>query len=137
MQRFWRIALVVVAVVAAFGATGLGVAYTLGVFTDAGRFRSAPDCAVLDASAVAAVVPAAKIEADGDNCTAGDGKTQLNVGFTVVSKKGTVGGPELASAISTWSVAPTMNVSTSATRRSVSGCRRSASPRSSRCGSAT
>ncbi|WP_327006142.1 hypothetical protein OHA72_01895 [Dactylosporangium sp. NBC_01737] len=97
MQRFWRIALVVVAVVAAFGATGLGVAYTLGVFTDAGRFRSAPDCAVLDASAVAAVVPAAKIEADGDNCTAGDGKTQLNVGFTVVSKKGTVGGPELAS----------------------------------------
>jgi hypothetical protein len=97
MQRFWRIALIVLAVVAAFGATGLGVAYTLGVFTDAGRFRAAPGCAVLDVSTVAAVVPAAKIEADGDNCTAGDGKTQLNVGFTVVSKKGTVGGPELAS----------------------------------------
>ena len=97
MQRFWRIALVLVAVVAAFGATGLGVAFTLGVFTDAGRFRAAPDCAVLDASMVATVVPAAKVEADGGNCTAGDGTTQLNVGFTVVSKKGTVGGPELAS----------------------------------------
>jgi hypothetical protein len=97
MQRFWRIALIVLAVVAAFGATGLGVAYTLGVFTDAGRFRAAPDCAVLDAAMVAAVVPDAKVESDGDNCTAGDGKTQLNVGFTVVSKKGTVGGPELAS----------------------------------------
>lgn len=97
MQRFWRIALIVLAVVAAFGATGLGVAYTLGVFAEAGRFRAAPSCAVLDASLVAAVVPAANVEADGDNCTAGDGKTQLNVGFTVVSKKGTVGGPELAS----------------------------------------
>jgi hypothetical protein len=97
MQRFWRIALIVVAVVAAFGATGLGVAYTLGAFTEAGRYQAAPDCAVLDASAVAAIVPAAKVQADGANCTAGDGQTQLNVGFTVVSKKGTVGGPELAS----------------------------------------
>ena len=97
MQRIWRIALIVLAVVVAFGATGLGVAYTLGVFANAGRFHAAPDCAVLDVSLVAAVVPAAKIESDGDNCTAGDGKTQLNVGFTVVAKKGTVGGPELAS----------------------------------------
>ncbi len=97
MQRFWRIALIVLAVVAAIGATGLGVAYTLGVFADAGRFRAAPDCAVLDVSMVAALVPAAKVEADGDNCTAGDGRTQLNVGFTVVAKKATVGGPELAS----------------------------------------
>ncbi|MET7421738.1 hypothetical protein [Dactylosporangium sp. NPDC005555] len=97
MQRFWRIALIVLAVVAAIGATGLGVAYSLGVFTEAGRFQAAPDCAVLDASSVAAVVPAAKVESDGGNCTAGDGQTQLNVGFTVVQKKGTVGGPELAS----------------------------------------
>ena len=97
MQRFWRVALIVVAVVAAIGATGLGVAYTLGVFADAGRFRAAPDCTVLDASMVAAVVPVSKIESDGDNCTAGDGKTQLNVGFTVVPKKGTVGASELAS----------------------------------------
>src|SRR4051794_29126774 len=97
MQRFWRISLIVLAVVAAFGATGLGVAYTLGVFADAGRFRAAPDCAMLDGSAMAAMVPAAKVESDGDNCTAGDGRTQLNVGFTVVAKKGTVGGPELAS----------------------------------------
>ncbi|MFF5226324.1 hypothetical protein [Dactylosporangium sp. NPDC000521] len=97
MQRFWRISLIVLAVVAAFAATGLGVAYTFGAFTEAGRFSAAPDCAVLDVSAVAAVVPAAKVETDGANCTAGDGKTQLNVGFTVVPKKGTVGGPELAS----------------------------------------
>jgi hypothetical protein len=97
MQRFWRIALIVLAVVTAFGATGLGVAYTLGVFTEAGRFRAAPDCAVLDAAMVAAVVPAATVESDGGNCTAGDGKTQLNVGFTVVTKRGSVGGPELAS----------------------------------------
>lgn len=97
MQRLWRIALIVLAVVAAFGATGLGVAYTLGAFAEAGRFQAAPGCAVLDASLTAAVVPAATVEADGDNCTAGDGKTQLNVGFTVVPKKGTVGGPELAS----------------------------------------
>ncbi|GAB3870722.1 hypothetical protein ACFPIJ_04740 [Dactylosporangium cerinum] len=97
MQRIWRIALIVLAVVAVIGATGLGVAFTLGVFADAGRFRSTPDCAVLDASMVAAVVPTAKVESDGDNCTAGDGKIQLNVGFTVVAKKGTVGGPELAS----------------------------------------
>jgi hypothetical protein len=95
VQRIWRIALIVLAVVAAIGATGLGVAFTLGVFADAGRFRAA--CAVLDASMVAAVVPAANVESDGDNCTAGDGKVQLNVGFTVVAKKGAVGGPELAS----------------------------------------
>lgn len=97
MQRFWRIALIVLAVVAAFGATGLGVAYTLGVFADSGRFRAAPDCALLDASMVAAVVPVTTVESDGGNCTAGDGQTQLNIGFTVVSKKGNVGGPELAS----------------------------------------
>lgn len=97
MQRFWRIALIVLAVVAAIGATGLGVAYTLGVFADAGRFRATPDCAVLDASMVAALAPAAKVEADGDNCTAGDGRTQVNIGFTVVARKGAVGGPELAS----------------------------------------
>ena len=97
MQRLWRIALIVLAVVAAFGATGLGVAYTLGVFADAGRFRAAPDCAVLDVSMIAAVAPMTKVESDGGNCSAGDGKTQLNVGFTVVAKKGTVGGPELAS----------------------------------------
>jgi hypothetical protein len=97
VQRIWRIALIVLAVVAAIGATGLGMAFTLGVFADAGRFRAAPACAVLDASMVAAVVPAANVESDGDNCTAGDGKVQLNVGFTVVAKKGTVGGPELAS----------------------------------------
>jgi hypothetical protein len=42
-------------------------------------------------------VASAKLEADGDNCTATDGRVQINVGYTLVSKKGTVSGPELAS----------------------------------------
>jgi hypothetical protein len=97
MQRLWRIVLVCAAVVAAVAATGLGMAYSLGMFAESGRFRAVPGCEVLDQAIVTPVVADAKVEAEGDNCTASNGQLQLNVGFTVVAKNGTVGGPELAS----------------------------------------
>ncbi|MGI5247492.1 hypothetical protein [Dactylosporangium sp. CA-139066] len=101
MQRLWRIVLISAAVVAAAAATALGTAYSLGAFAEAGRFKAAPGCAVLDASTIAPVFADAgsvpQVEADEDNCTATDGKVQINVGYTVVAKHGTVGGPELAS----------------------------------------
>jgi hypothetical protein len=97
MQRFWRIVLVSTAVVVAMAATALGVAYSVGAFAEQGKFKSAPGCAALDAATVAPVLTNAKLEADGDNCVATDGKVQINVGYTVVPKKGTVSGPELAS----------------------------------------
>ncbi|HTJ32176.1 MAG TPA: hypothetical protein VL738_03005 [Dactylosporangium sp.] len=143
MQRLRRIVLVSVAVLAAVVATGLGIAYSLGLFAEAGRFKAAPGCGVLDPAMIApafanpsanpsaaptanptanpsaapsanpSVNPSAaasanpapsanqsaavKVETDGDNCTATDGKVQVNVGYTVVTKQGTVGGPELAS----------------------------------------
>ncbi|WP_433083780.1 hypothetical protein ACQP1P_05685 [Dactylosporangium sp. CA-052675] len=97
MRRLRRIVLVSAAVVAAVAATGLGMAYSLGLFAEAGRFSSVPGCGVLDPSVFAPVVTAAKVEADGDNCTASDGSVQVNVGYTLVTKHGTVGGPQLAS----------------------------------------
>jgi hypothetical protein len=103
MQRLWRIVLISVAALTAVAATGLGIAYSLGAFAEAGRFKAAPGCGVLDASMVAPVFAGggaaekAKVEADGDNCTATDGQVQIIVGYTVVAKTGTVGGPELAS----------------------------------------
>ncbi|MFD0582314.1 hypothetical protein [Dactylosporangium darangshiense] len=173
MQRLRRIVLVSVAVLAAVVATGLGIAYSLGLFAEAGRFKAAPGCGVLDPAMIApafanpgaapsanpsanqsaapsanpsaapsanpsaapGAIPSAnqsaspsanqsaapsanpaanqsaapsanpsanqsaavKVETDGDNCTATDGKVQVNVGYTVVTKQGTVGGPELAS----------------------------------------
>ena len=100
MQRLWRIVLISAAVVAAVAATGLGVAYSLGVFAEPGKFSAAPGCGVLDASIIAPAFPeggSPKVETDRDNCTASDGKVQINVGYTVVAKHGTVGGPELAS----------------------------------------
>ncbi|MFG2036491.1 hypothetical protein [Dactylosporangium sp. NPDC048998] len=97
MQRFWRIVLIFAAVVAVVAATGLGMAYSLGAFAEQGRFTAVPGCEVLDRATVAPVVANAEVEADGDNCTATDGQVQINVGYTLVSKRGTVGGPELAS----------------------------------------
>jgi hypothetical protein len=84
-------------VLATVAATGLGMAYSLGTFAEAGRFNSVPGCGVMDPSTFAPVLTAAKVETDGDNCTASDGQVQVNVGYTVVTKRGTVGGPELAS----------------------------------------
>src|SRR3954447_23048063 len=97
MQRLWRIVLISVAVLASVAATGLGVAYTLGVFAEAGRFTAVPGCAVLEPATFAPVLATAKVEADGDNCSASDGQLQVNVGYTLVTKRGNVGGPELAS----------------------------------------
>ena len=97
MQRLWRIVLVSVTVIVVIAATALGVAYSVGAFAEAGRFRTAPGCAALDAATIAPVLSGAKLEADGDNCTATDGQVQINVGYTVVAKTGSVGGPELAS----------------------------------------
>ncbi|MEU7870632.1 hypothetical protein [Dactylosporangium sp. NPDC049140] len=97
MRRLWRIVLVSAAVLAAVAATGLGMAYSLGAFAEAGRFGAVPGCAVLDPATFAPVLAAAKVETDGDNCTASDGQVQVNVGYTLVTKRGTVGGPELAS----------------------------------------
>ncbi|MFI5906877.1 hypothetical protein [Dactylosporangium sp. NPDC051541] len=97
MQRLWRIVLISAAVLAAVAATGLGMAYSLGAFAEAGRFTAVPGCGVMDASTFAPVLSAARVETDGDNCTASDGQVQINVGYTLVTKHGTVGGPELAS----------------------------------------
>lgn len=101
MQRTRRIALIVAAVVAALAATVLGTAYSLGAFAEAGKFTAAPGCAVLDSTIIAPVFPdggsAPKVETSQDNCTATDGQVQINVGYTVVARHGTVGGPELAS----------------------------------------
>ncbi|GAA2597303.1 hypothetical protein GCM10010399_29940 [Dactylosporangium fulvum] len=97
MQRLWRIVLVSAVVLVGATATVLGVLYSVGVFAEQGRFKAVPGCAVLDATTVAPVLPSAQLEASGENCTATDGATQINVGFTVVSKQGRVGGPELAS----------------------------------------
>jgi hypothetical protein len=97
MQRLWRIVLIAAAVLAAVAATALGVAYSVGAFAEQGRFTAVPGCAVLDQATVAPVVAAATLATDGDNCTATDGRVQVNVGFTLVSKQGTVSGPELAS----------------------------------------
>ncbi|WP_432986152.1 hypothetical protein [Dactylosporangium sp. CA-233914] len=97
MRRLQRIALISVAVLAAVAATALGMAYSLGLFAEAGRFSAVPGCDALDPAAFAPVVTAAKIEADGDNCTVTDGQVQVNVGYTLVTKRGNVGGPQLAS----------------------------------------
>ncbi|WP_238016029.1 hypothetical protein KZZ52_05980 [Dactylosporangium sp. AC04546] len=96
MQRFWRIVLVTAALLVAAAATVLGVAFSIGAFADEGRFSAAPGCGVLDAATVAPLLPNPQVAADGDNCTATEGQTQINVGFTVVTKRGNVGGPELA-----------------------------------------
>ncbi|WP_433215353.1 hypothetical protein ACQP00_05710 [Dactylosporangium sp. CS-047395] len=97
MQRLWRIVLISAAVLASVAATGFGMAYSLGAFAEAGRFGAVPGCGVLEPATFAPVVAAAKVESDGDNCTATDGQVQVNVGYTLVTKRGTVGGPELAS----------------------------------------
>jgi len=97
MQRFWRIVLISATVIVVVAATTLGVAYSVGAFAEAGRFRTAPGCAALDAATVAPVLSSAKLDADGDICTAADGQMQINVGYTVVARTGSVGGPELAS----------------------------------------
>jgi hypothetical protein len=59
------------------------MAYSLGAFAAAGRFTAAPGCAVLDSTIIAPVFadggPAPKVEASEDNCTATDGKVQINV----------------------------------------------------------
>lgn len=96
MRRSWRIVLICVVVLLAVAATGLGAAYSLGAFAEQGKFKALPGCGVLDQATVAPVVPGARIEADGDNCTATNGQVQLKVGYTLVAKKGTVGGPQLA-----------------------------------------
>ncbi|GAA2346348.1 hypothetical protein [Dactylosporangium salmoneum] len=96
MQRIWRIVLISAAVVAAVAATGLGMAYSLGAFAEPGRFGAVPGCSVLTPEMFAPVVTTAKVEADGDNCTASDGQVQVNVGYTLVRKQARVGGPELA-----------------------------------------
>ncbi|MET7399891.1 hypothetical protein ABZS66_41045 [Dactylosporangium sp. NPDC005572] len=96
MQRSRRIVLVTAALLVAAAVTVLGVAYSIGAFTDEGRFGTAPGCGVVDAATVAPVLANPQIAADGDNCTATDGQTQINVGFTVVTKRGNVGGPKLA-----------------------------------------
>jgi len=97
MQRLWRIVLISVAVLASVAATGLGMAYSLGAFAEAGHFTAVPGCAVLEPATFAPVLTTAKVEADGDSCSASDGQVQVNVGYPLVTKHGTVGGPELAS----------------------------------------
>ncbi|WP_432835532.1 hypothetical protein [Dactylosporangium sp. CA-092794] len=69
----------------------------MGAFADPGRFAAVPGCGVLDPATVAPVVAGAAIEADGDNCAASDGQVQITIGYTVVSAKGTAGGPRQAS----------------------------------------
>ncbi|WP_433056865.1 hypothetical protein [Dactylosporangium sp. CS-033363] len=97
MQRLWRIVLISAAVLASVAATGFGMAYSLGAFAEAGRFSAVPGCGVLEPATFAPVLAAAKVDSDGDSCSATDGQVQVNVGYTLVTKRGTVGGPELAS----------------------------------------